>query len=117
MLYLNILKVCVNKGIDDPKHWLLKNGFSRVATARLLDTRSQESFNYESLEKLCLLLYCTPNDLITWQPKADAAIPANHPMLKLKDARIGASISSKLKTMSLEKIATVQKLLDELAAE
>ena len=115
MLYLDIVKACNNKGIDNPRRWLVQNGFSHVAAARLLQN-TQESINYATLDKLCILLFCTPNELLSWQPAANAAIAANHPLEKLKHVSADQSISGKLKTLPPEKIEEVQKFLDGLTA-
>jgi len=49
------------------------------------------------IEKLCIALSCTPNDLLEWQPNPAAAIPESHPLHALKpnpDSDIIASIKN-----------------------
>ncbi len=116
MLYLDIVKACNNKGIDDPKRWMVKNGFSHVTAARLTQN-TQASINYNILEKLCLLLFCTPNELLSWQPKDNATAQSTHPLQKLKHVAKEDSVAGKLKVLPPEKIAAVQKFLDDLAAQ
>ena len=113
MMYLDIKKACSNKGIEDPRRWMVKNGFSHVAAARLMKTE-QDSLKYQTIEKLCLLLFCTPNELLSWQPKDVSAAAANHPLQKLKQVPTSQSISGKLKTLSPEKIEAVQAFLNGL---
>ncbi|MGG9971850.1 helix-turn-helix domain-containing protein [Ferruginibacter sp. SUN002] len=116
MLFLDIKKQCSNIGIEDPKRWLVKNGFSHVDAARLVNN-TQASITYAKLEKLCLLLNCTPNQLISWQPKDNTTVASTHPLQQLKPVPKGASISAKLQTLPPEKMEELQRYLDELAGK
>ncbi|HRH48060.1 MAG TPA: helix-turn-helix transcriptional regulator [Panacibacter sp.] len=115
MLYIDVPKACSNKGIDDARRWLVKNGLSHPAAYRLLNHK-QESINFNTLERLCLSLNCTPNEFFSWQP-SDAAIPASHPMQKLKPVAAEHSVNARLKTLSPEKMEELQKFLDQLTGQ
>jgi DNA-binding Xre family transcriptional regulator len=114
MLQLDVLKVCNNKGIDNPKRFLVQNGFSHSAAFRLVNN-IQESVSMLVLQKLCTILYCTPNDLMTWQATETNTLPAAHPLTTLKPIAKQASISSQLKTMAPDKILELQAFIDELS--
>ena len=116
MLYLDLLKICSNKGIEDPRRWLVKNGFSQVAASRMIKP-IYESINYATLEKLCILLHCTPSDLMSWQPKEGSTIPDNHPLQQMKRQPPEKSINKRLKTLPPEKLAALQQFLDTLELE
>ena len=115
MLYLDIVKACSNRGIEDPRRWLVKNGFTHVAAGRLIKP-TQGSFSYATLERLCVLLFCTPNELLSWQPK-DATVAANHPMYKLKQVAKEQSINSKLKHLPPEKLEALHAFINGLNGE
>ncbi|MEO7309226.1 MAG: hypothetical protein ABIX01_02420 [Chitinophagaceae bacterium] len=115
MLYLDIAKACNSKGIDDPRRWLVKNGFNYVTAARLINN-TQDSITYAILEKLSLLLFCTPNDLLSWKPN-ETVTQANHPLLKLTQVPKEQSIAGQLRKLSPDKIAEVQQFLAELNKE
>lgn len=116
MLYLDLAKICSNKGIDDPRRWLLKNGFTHVAASRLIKP-IYDSIAYTTLEKLSELLFCTPTELMTWQSKEGATLPENHLLQKMKKQPTEASINKRLKTMPPEKLAALQQFLDNLKKE
>ncbi|UAY50661.1 helix-turn-helix domain-containing protein [Ferruginibacter albus] len=116
MLFLDIKKHCNNIGIEDPKRWLVKNGFTHVDAARLVD-HTQASITYVKLEKLCLLLNCTPTELLSWQPKDNSTVAPTHPLQKLKAVPKQASISAKLRALPPEKMGDLQRYLDELAGK
>jgi DNA-binding Xre family transcriptional regulator len=113
MLQLDVLKVCNNKGIDNPKRFLVHHGFSHSAAFRLVNNQ-QDSVSMSVLQKLCTILYCTPNDLMSWHATETNTLPANHPLTILKPIAKQASISSQLKTMAPDKILEVQAFIDSL---
>jgi len=114
MIYLDIKKVCNNIGIEDPRRWLVKNGFNHVTAGRLMNN-TQDSIKYATMEKLCLLLNCTPNELLSFQPNSNSTVAASHPIQKLKHVPKEASITGRLKALSPEKIKEVQEFLDGMA--
>src|SRR5436853_263631 len=102
MLYIDVEKACNNKGIEDARKWLIRNGLSHPAAWRLLRNK-QESVNLEVLERLCLSLNCTPNEFFSWKPDG-SNVPGNHPMQKLKPVASQDSINAKLKTLPPDKL-------------
>ena len=115
MLYLDIKKACNNKGIDDARHWMTRNGFSHVVTTRLLNNK-QESINFVILENLCIKLNCTPNELFSWQPDVVGVVATTSAALqKLKPIAAKDSVGGKLKALSPDKLEDLQTFLDELS--
>jgi hypothetical protein len=39
------------------------------------------------LERLCLVLQCTPNDFYEWIPEEDSGTDANHPLNAIKKSK------------------------------
>jgi len=104
MLSLNIHRICAARGILQPFAYLKKHGFTH-AIASYIVTNNYLQPKLAYLEKLCILLKCTPHDLLEWKPAADQ----NHdiPLATLipKDAN------------EFEWMQTIKKLpLDELRA-
>ena len=59
------------------------------------------SIKWSQMEKLCLALNCTPNDLFKW--KGDGSdLPANSELLKLIRPETSPNIMDKLKGLSVE---------------
>ena len=65
------------RGIERPYTFLVKYGFAA-------QTATDWSQNYigcvraEKLEKLCMLLNCTPNDLFEWREDNKTVVPDGH---------------------------------------
>jgi hypothetical protein len=87
---------------------MMKNGFGRGTANNLLNFNNR-SVKEVHLERLCVLLNCTPNDLYVWKPDNKLPVAEDHPIRSL------ARTSSKtpleyLKELPLEK-------LDEIFAD
>jgi putative transcriptional regulator len=62
MVRLNVLELLEKKG--KTKYWLYKQlGMSYQNFSRMVNNETK-SIRYDNIEALCLLLDCTPNDLI-----------------------------------------------------
>jgi DNA-binding Xre family transcriptional regulator len=83
MLYLNIKRMMRLRGVDSHYHLLLKLGFV-PSTARSFLSGEIVLIKLEQLEKLCLALNCTPNDLLEWRPEASQTVSETHSMNSLK---------------------------------
>lgn len=115
MLYFDIAKACNNKGVGDARRFLLKIGFSHSATSRMLNN-TYDSLKFDAIEKICLHLNCTPNELISWKPK-DNINAANYALEKLKPIAAQDSISAKLKQLPPEKLEKLRDFLGDLENE
>lgn len=64
MLKLNVLKLLEEQG--KTKYWLCKQlGMSYQNFNRMVNNETK-SIQYENIETMCLLLNCTPNDLLVF---------------------------------------------------
>ena len=62
MITLNVLPLLEKKG--KTKYWLYKQlGMSYQNFSRMVNNETK-SIRYENIETLCLLLECTPNELL-----------------------------------------------------
>ncbi len=62
MLKLNVLELLEKKG--KTKYWLYKQmGMSYQNFSKMIKNETK-SIRYENIETMCLLLDCTPNDLL-----------------------------------------------------
>ena len=67
MLKLNVLPLLEKKG--KTKYWLYKQmGMSYQNFSKMVNNETK-SIRYENIETLCLLLDCTPNDLLIFTPE------------------------------------------------
>ncbi len=62
MMKLNVLQLLEQQG--KTKYWLYKQlGMSYQNFSRMVNNETK-SIQYENIEAMCLLLNCTPNDLL-----------------------------------------------------
>lgn len=83
MLRLNLKAICKLRGIHKPYAWLLKAGFPPSAAFKL-NQEDYANLPLAHLEKLCLLLHCTPHDLLRWTPEPGVET-AHQPLAALLD--------------------------------
>ena len=82
MLFLNAKFFALNKGISNPVRFLMAKGFSQKS-ARLHLSRRVQRLTLKQLEKLCLALHCTPNDILGWQNRGEVLEGQSHPLEQL----------------------------------
>ncbi|MGL1885892.1 MAG: helix-turn-helix transcriptional regulator [Reichenbachiella sp.] len=112
MLKLNIANLAHLRGIKKVYSYLMKLGLSHSISQRL-STGSVKSIRFDHLEKLCLILQCTPNDLLEWNNDS-TSINTHHPMKALvRDPKSLAHLD-KIKSMSLDKLARLNDLIADL---
>jgi DNA-binding Xre family transcriptional regulator len=112
MLALNIGHVLQLRGITNSFTWLTQNGFSSDTAHRILNNKGSH-IKMAYLEKLCLLLHCTPNELLEWKPSEKQPADKQHPLNKL--VRTGAaSVTTFLQTASLEEIEKLHGFIAQI---
>ncbi len=86
MLKYNFERLFKMKGILKPALFLIKAGFSKDTAYRIINNKVS-AFSPSQIEKLCIILECSPNDLMEWTAD-DKTNPAdNHPLRKLLPAK------------------------------
>ena len=113
MLVFNPQRMFDLRKIDKPYSMLVKNGFAKSSASNLLNYYSRR-VTVEHIEKLCLILNCTPNDLFEWRGKTDESLTENHPLNSLKRSDKSESLTELIKKIPVEKLAQVDELLREL---
>lgn len=81
MLKYNIKLICTNRQIKYPVSFLTKAGFRAQTASRIVNNKFV-SLSPALIEKLCLALHCTPNDLMQWSPDPKTG-SNNHPLQSL----------------------------------
>jgi hypothetical protein len=101
------------RGIERPHSFLMKNGFASQ-TARNLMTNNVVHIKPAQIERLCVLLHCTPNDLYEWRPDANAPAAENHPLKELKRDAPAQSIAQMVKDLPVEKLGELEAIINGL---
>lgn len=112
MLIFNPNKIFALRGIEKPYSFLVRNGFGSTTASDLINIK-KPLVRTEYLERLCILLNCTPNDLYEWKPDNKTNLTENHPLKTLQKAEI-MQISEIIKDIPVEKLSDVQNLLNQL---
>src|SRR6476469_9674861 len=103
MLTFNLRRIFSLRGIDDPVEFLAQNGFAIDAADRLLKIGNR-SLEIGDVERLCVLLNCTPNELFEWCCDAIPMIPPNHPLNDLNNHPTASNLARKIREIPIEKL-------------
>jgi DNA-binding Xre family transcriptional regulator len=112
MLQYNFSRVFNIRGIERPFTFLRKAGFSEQFASRIKNNKVRR-LNMEQLERLCLLLKCTPDDLMEWVPENNSEVSDQHPINKLTRTDHVTNLVRSLHEVPLEKMEKIEKLIRE----
>ena len=112
MLHYNIERAILMRGHINPKSYLKRMGFTRFIISNLLS--KPKNIRMEHIEKLCLDLHCTPNDLMEWIPSESEPIEDNHPLTKLRRNGLSTPVYSALLSVPAEKLDEAVAYLQQL---
>jgi hypothetical protein len=112
MLQLDVKRACAEKGVGNPIAFMKGLGFNPWVITDILQKR-RVRLDYGQIEKLCVALRCTPNDLFEWHPAEGA--DANHPMQALVRNKPG--IPELLHSLSPEKLEQVREMMMQLTKD
>jgi putative transcriptional regulator len=116
MLKLNINTLAKARGIKNLAAHLTKFGFTYQPAFRLA-SGNIKSLPIRNIEKLCLALNCTPNDLFIFQPQANEPVPENHPLKPLIAKSDPANLIDFANEIPISKLPEFSKKLDELKSQ
>ncbi len=111
MMQLNLQRIFKARGIDQPYKFLVRNGFVPF-TAHKYKNSKVEHIRLDHIEKLCVLLNCTPNDIFEWGPNDLLDDYPSHPLQKIRKREKKLEINKMLSKVSLEKLEEIEKLLN-----
>jgi len=106
MLKYNFNRILQLRGVKKPYTFLIRHGFPGNYAANMIKGKHRHLRN-DYLEHFCLLMRCTPNDLIDWEPDTGSAIDNAHPMRQLIRGHETANMSIALRTAPLERLIDI----------
>jgi len=112
MLIYNLRRILSLRGIDKPHAFLVKNGFSPSTASNML-AYYPVVFKVKALEKLCIALNCTPNDLFEWRASENSVITENHALRTLVKEKV-SPIAEMVKDLSVEKLGELEAIINGL---
>ncbi|MCL5028738.1 MAG: helix-turn-helix transcriptional regulator [Bacteroidetes bacterium] len=113
MLKYNLQKMFKLRGITNPTIYLQRNGFKDYTSYKI----AYNEFKYlpaETMEKICLLLNCTPNDLMEWVPDSTQAQNENAALRKLITTQTNINLTQVLHDVPVEKMNEFVQKVEEL---
>ena len=112
MLAYNFDRIFKARAISRPFTFLTTHGFSDNLASRIKQNRVRVLRNRE-LEKLCLILQCTPNDLLEWTDDENVNPEPTHPMRKLMRTGKISDLNKTIHSIPLDKIGEIDQLIHE----
>ena len=100
------------RGIDKPYAFLVKNGFVTQTATNMINNRLGR-ITPAQVEKLCLILNCTPNDLFDWRPDENTSVSETHALHSLKKEKT-PSVAQMVKDLPVEKLSKLHEIINEL---
>jgi len=113
MLDFNIKRLFDQRGIDKPYTFLVKRGFV-AQTATNLANNQVGYIKPAQMEKLCLLLNCTPNDLFDWRPDKNDSISDNHALRSLVRTQNATSVAQLVNDIPADKLEKLAEMVTNL---
>ena len=110
MMSINLNRIFKARGIEQPYKFLIKAGFVSFM-AHKLKNNSVQHIRVEHIEKLCIALNCTPNDLFEWSPNDLLDDRINHPLQKIRAKNQSIELNKLLAGLPLERLETIKQLL------
>ncbi len=95
---------------------MVKNGFPASTASGMLNFRAAH-IGIKSLEKLCVSLNCTPNDLFDWKDDDKTALGETHQLNTLRKNKIEKKFSDIIKHVPLDKLDGLENYLESLDEE
>jgi len=116
MLTFNLLQVLKTRWVKFPYGFLVKNGISVTLANKMANERIR-AIRLDHIEKLCLLLNCTPNDLFRFAPDKAQLVPEGHAMKQLIAKREEQEVVEWLTELHSLPLSEMKKLARERKKE
>ncbi len=111
MLKYNINKVLKERRIEKPIKYLRQAGIYEAFALRIKNNQVKR-INLPTIEKLCILLKCTPNDLMEWKPDDNAELYKDHPLnIMMENRKKIDDLSKMLSSVPFEKLGNIEELI------
>ncbi len=112
MLRYNFSRILKARGIEKPVGYLKNAEFSDNFAIKVKNNRVVR-INLRELERLCLVLQCTPNDFYEWIPDKDVQTDPNHPLNAVKKSEKVIDLTKMLNSIPLGYLEDIQSVIEE----
>jgi DNA-binding Xre family transcriptional regulator len=112
MIRYNFDRIFKARGIERPFTFLRKAGFSDNFATKINQNKVKR-LNLEEIERLCVLLKCTPNDFFEWTPDSDNQVNEDHPLNDIRRSDIVIDITKTLNSVPLGQLAEIEQMIKD----
>lgn len=113
MLTFSPKNIFLLRGIEKTTRFLVNLGMDYSTASRFLKSESQ-FVKIKDIEKLCIALNCTPNDLFDWKPDNKTVLPETHSLHALDRGEKVKNFRQLMKDIPADKLTEIESLLEEL---
>jgi len=111
MLRYNFTRIFKAKAIDRPFTFLKKAGFSESFASKVKNNNVYR-LHVDLLERLCISIGCTPNDIMEWSPKNNSSLKPEHPLNELRRSEKLFDLTTALNSLPLSKLEEIEQLIN-----
>jgi DNA-binding Xre family transcriptional regulator len=116
MMVYNFDRIFRARGIYMPFAFLRKHGFSDSFASKAKNGRVSR-LNLDIIERLCIVLRCTPNDLMEWAPDSKNEVDHDHPINLIRKSDKEVDITKTLSSVPLGQLDEVDELINKFLEE
>ena len=112
MIIYNFDRIFKARGVIRPFTFLTKAGFGDNFATKI-NRNKVKRIELKELEKLCVLLRCTPNDFMEWIPEDDAQVDKNHPLYTIRKSDKVFDLTKTLNSVPLQELDKLEELIKQ----
>jgi len=112
MISYNFDRIFKARGVERPFTYLQQAGFSDNFATKIKNNKIAV-LRLKELEKLCILLRCTPNDFYEWVPEKNINVDKEHPITKIRKSDKVIDLTKTLHSIPLDKLDDIEQLIKE----
>src|SRR5689334_12986875 len=109
MLKFNPQRIFALRGIDKPTAFLVNLGFEYPQASKFLKS-DFILVKTAHVEKLCVALNCTPNDLYEWTPDTKTVLAESHSLNALNKGGETKNLQELVKDIPSDKLRLIEQL-------
>lgn len=110
MIHYNFERILKARGVERTFSYLRQAGFSDNFATKIKRNKVAR-LNLREIERLCVLLRCTPNDLYEWTPDNDSQVDKEHPLHKIRKSDKIIDLTKMLNSVPLGQLEEIELLI------
>ncbi len=112
MIQYNFDRIFKARGIDRPFTYLKLAGFSDHFATKIKNNNVKR-IELREIERLCILLKCTPNDFFEWIPDTNMQADKTHPLNQVRKSDKVVDLTRTLNSIPLSELDEIEQMIRE----